>query len=53
MSRKSSPGDGTHGKGQKGGGLYGAHFAVTDAQTSPSLARSFLTLLRSLRGVRA
>ena len=51
MSKKSSPGDGTNSKGTKGGGLYGGHFAVAEAPSRPSLARSFAGLLRSLRGV--
>lgn len=53
MSKKSSPGDGTNSKGTKGGGMYGGHFAVAEAQARPSLACSFASLLRSLRGVHA
>lgn len=49
MSKKSVPGDGTNGCGTKGGGLYGAHFAVPEAQNSVSLMRSLINLTRSLR----
>lgn len=46
MSKKSSPGDGAHSKGTKGGGLYGGHVAVADAH---GIHRSRLT--RSLTGL--
>lgn len=49
MSKKSVPGDGTNGCGTKGGGLYGAHFAVPESQSSAGLMRSFINLTRFLR----
>ena len=50
MSKKSKPGDGSEGCGVKGGGLYGAHFAVVDEQQpTAGPIRSFLNLRRFLR----
>jgi hypothetical protein len=41
MSKKSKPGDGTHGQGVKGGG-----FGARDTSSTPS--RGFFRLIRSL-----
>jgi hypothetical protein len=49
MSKKSVPGDGTNGCGVKGGGLYGAHFAVPDSQNNSGLIRTIARLTRLLR----
>jgi hypothetical protein len=50
VSKKSKPGDGSEGCGVKGGGLYGAHFAVADEQQSAARPiRSVLNLMRFLR----
>lgn len=50
MSKKSKPGDGSEGCGVKGGGLYGAHFAVADEeQPTAGLIRSVFNLMRFLR----
>lgn len=47
MSKKSTPGDGSHSKGTKGGGLYGGHVAVTDdAGPRRRLTRSISGLAR-------
>lgn len=50
MSTKSHPGDGTHGQGVKGGGLYGAHFQTAFADTPRErFIRALLSLARALR----
>lgn len=49
MAKKSKPGDGTEGCGVKGGGLYGAHFAVADPQDTAGPIRSIVRLMRFLR----
>jgi len=50
VSKKSKPGDGSEGCGVKGGGLYGAHFAVADQQQpTAGPIRSVLSLMRFLR----
>lgn len=51
MSKKSSPGDGSHSKGTKGGGMYGGHVAVADAQASRT--RVMFSLARLARIARA
>jgi hypothetical protein len=55
MSKKSSPGDGSHSKGTKGGSLYGGHVAVPDSGTASQsrLARSLSGLAHIVRTRRA
>lgn len=51
MSKKSSPGDGSHSRGTKGGAMYGGGFAVPEEQEGPKqrLARSLTGLARIVR----
>lgn len=54
MSHKSSPGDGSHGRGVKGGGVYGRGFkSPVELTGGKSIFRSLFHLLRILRTHRA